>query len=125
MLYRSSDRAGNVEPARTAKVGIDTQRPTPVAASPASVKRGHVARLRYSVSDPRPGSPTASVTIRIRNAAGRLVRVAVLGRRGVDRSLRHRFRCTLRKGTYRFSVYATDAAGNVQTAAASNTLVVR
>jgi len=125
VLYRAIDRAGNVEPARTVKVGIDTQRPTPVAASPASVKRGHTATIRYSVSDARPGAPTAIVTIRIRTAAGRLVQKAVLARRDVNRPLRHRFLCTLRRGTYRFSVYATDAAGNAQTAAASSTLVVR
>ena len=42
-------------------------------------------------------------------------------------NVRHgaRFLCSLAKGKYRFVVYATDAAGNAQTAAAGNTLVVQ
>jgi hypothetical protein len=125
VLYRSTDKAGNVEKTRSVGVGVDTRRPTPLAASAAGVKRGHTATLRYSVSDPRPGAPSATVTIRIRNAAGRLVKRAVLRRRAVNRALRYRFVCALPRGSYRFSVYATDAAGNAQMAAASNTLSVR
>jgi hypothetical protein len=36
-----------------------------------------------------------------------------------------RFDCTLARGTYRFTVYATDLAGNTQAKAASNRLVVK
>ena len=36
-----------------------------------------------------------------------------------------RFTCKLARGTYRFTVYATDAAGNRQAKTASNKLVVR
>ena len=36
-----------------------------------------------------------------------------------------RFACRLAAGHYRFSIYATDAAGNVQSSVASNTLTVR
>ena len=125
VLYRSADKAGNLETTRTVKIGVDTQRPTPLAASAARVARGQTATLRYSVGDPRPGAPTARVTIRLRNESGRLVKKTVLARRAVNAALRYRFLCTLPAGTYRFSVYATDAAGNAQTAAASNTLTVR
>ncbi len=125
VLYRSIDKAGNTETARGVTVRVDTQRPTPRAAVPASVTRGRRATLRFSVADARPGAPTATVTIRIRTASGRLVKKAVLSRRPVNRGLRYRFECALPKGTYRFSVYATDGAGNVQTAAARNLLVVR
>jgi hypothetical protein len=36
-----------------------------------------------------------------------------------------RFYCTLPRGTYGYSVYATDAAGNTQSAVGSNTLTVK
>ena len=36
-----------------------------------------------------------------------------------------KFVCALKPGAYRFTVYATDRAGNVQVKMASNRLVVR
>jgi hypothetical protein len=46
-------------------------------------------------------------------------------RGAVGKSLRARFVCWLAKGSYRFIVSATDAAGNTQVAPASNRLRVR
>jgi hypothetical protein len=77
------------------------------------------------VSDPRPGSPTATVTIRIHNARGVLVKKVVLAGVRVDQTLSYGFTCRLPKGRYRFSVAATDAAGNPAHTVAANTLVVR
>jgi hypothetical protein len=65
------------------------------------------------------------VTIRIHNARGALVKKVVLADARVDRTLNYRFTCWLPKGSYRFSVAATDAAGNPAKAVAANTLVVR
>ena len=59
IAYRSVDDAGNLEVARSCCVRIDTRRPKPLANWAAAVRRGHTASLTYSVSDPRPGSPTA------------------------------------------------------------------
>ena len=42
----------------------------------------------------------------------------------VDSRLVATFTCHLARGCYRFFVYATDAAGNVQNVVASNTLQV-
>jgi hypothetical protein len=125
ILYRSTDNVGNVEKAHVCTVGIDTQRPTPLAPRSASVLRTHVATLHYQVEDPRPGSPTATVTIVVRNSRGAVVHRAVLPRRSVNSPLAYRFVCRLARGTYSFSVAATDAAGNRQTALAGNTLEVR
>jgi hypothetical protein len=61
----------------------------------------------------------------IRNRSGKVVKRLHLGARPVNTALTARFTCKLRAGTYRFSVRATDAAGNPQSAAASQRLTVR
>lgn len=43
--------------------------------------------------------------------------------RQVNTLLKYRFRCTLKKGSYRFYVYPTDAAGNSPSKVVSNLLV--
>jgi cytochrome c len=124
ILVRAADAAGNVAPARVVTVRIDTRKPQPRAAWAARVARGHRASLRFYVSDARPGSPSATVTVKVRTLAGRSVKTLVV-RGPVGRSLSARFVCWLARGSYRFSVYATDAAGNTQVSTASNRLRVR
>lgn len=123
--YRSADKAGNLERKRSCTVLIDTRRPTPVAKWPAQVLRGHRVTLRFSVSDPRPGSRTATVTLRFRDARGALVKKIVLPRCRVDATLTCGFVCRFAKGDYQVVVSATDAAGNRPTAAAVTSLLVR
>ncbi len=125
VLYRSADKVGNLEARRACKVRIDTRRPTPIAKWSAVAIGGGHATLRFYVDDPRPGSSTAAVTIRISNAHGRLVKKVVVAAVPVDSARDYDFICRLPKGTYRFAVAATDAAGNPSTAVAVNTLVVR
>ena len=124
ILYRSADKDGNIETANSCWVGIDTQAPTPIANWQASVLRGHVARLAYEINDPRPGSPTADVTIRVKSLSGRLCQTIALPRQPVDVRLEAHFLCRLARGEYRFFISATDAAGNVQTQVAVNALFV-
>ncbi len=121
---RSRDVFGNASTSSFV-VRLDTRRPTPKAPYAATVKRGSSCGLRYEVVDPTPGSPTAKVKIVILNAHGRQVWATTLGSRSVNKNLTCRFRCTLARGAYRFSVYATDAAGNTQTKVASNRLTVK
>jgi hypothetical protein len=123
ILVRAADAAGNVAPAHLVTVRIDTRKPQPRAAWAASVARGHRASLRFYVSDPRPGSPSATAIVKVRTLAGRSVKTLVV-RGPVGKSLSTRFVCWLAKGRYRFTVYATDAAGNTQVAPASNRLRV-
>jgi hypothetical protein len=125
ILYRSADRAGNVEHTRKCTVKIDTRRPTPVAKWAGAAVRGARTALRFSVGDPRPGSPTATVTIRIVDSRGRLAKKAVLAAVKVGTPRNYVFTCWLAGGRYRFFVYATDAAGNSQSRVADNRLVVR
>jgi hypothetical protein len=65
------------------------------------------------------------VTIRVVNRRDKLVKKAILAAIRVDSTQRYVFLCDLAKGAYRFTVAATDAAGNRGTAAATNVLVVR
>ena len=104
---------------------IDTSPPRPVASWAAAAVRGKTASLRYFIADRRPGSPSATVTIRVRTLAGRLVRKLIERDVAVNRRLVATFTCRLARGHYRFFVYATDAAGNRQTMVASNGLRVR
>jgi hypothetical protein len=125
VLYRSVDNVGNAAVAQSCVVDIDTRAPRPIANWAARVASGHTASLQYYVSDPRPGSPTATVTIRVRTLAGGLVRKLVERGVAVNQRLSAAFHCRLKQGQYRFYVYATDAAGNSQSQVASNRLTVR
>ncbi len=128
VLYRSVDLAGNTEIAKSCEVKIDTRRPTTKAPKEAYVARGQTVHLRYTVADPRPGSPTANVTITVQNGAGKVERTLTLRTAAVDKALTASFTVphTWKPGAYRFSVLATDQAGNTQTLpAAANKLIVR
>ena len=125
VVYRSVDVVGNVEARRFCRVLIDTRQPRPVANWRATARRGSDATLRYLIDDPRPGSPTATATIRIRDGHGALVKKAVLRAVRVDTRQSWTFACRLPRGTYRFTVTATDAAGNRGATSSSSTLVVR
>ena len=123
IAYRSTDAAGNVEAERSTVVRIDTTRPRPRAPRAASARRGSIASVRYRVSDI--DGVTADVTIKVRTLTGRTLWTLRRSARPVNQLLIARFRCRLPRGTYRFSVYATDAAGNRQSKVAVNRLVVR
>lgn len=124
ILYRSVDVAGNCEAVKVCTVGIDTAAPTPTAA-PATVVRGRTASLAYRVAETGPVPQTADVTITVRTAGGRLVKILTAKDVALNTGNAARFLCRLPTGRYRFSVAATDAAGNAQTSVASSTLTVR
>jgi hypothetical protein len=125
IAYHATDVAGNVEPSRTLTVHHDSSRPTTRAPRAAAVRRNHTAALKYEVRDAAPNAGTGTVVIVIKNRHGKVVKRLHLGTRPVNTALTARFTCKLRAGTYRFSVQATDAAGNTQAKAASQRLTVR
>jgi hypothetical protein len=124
--YRSADNAGNMEATKTRTVKIDTRGPTTAAPHPSTVVRGFWPALSYRANDLL--SWKAEITIRISDARGRTRRVIDLGWQRTNQT--HVtgmlvWRCRLPAGTYRYTVLATDLAGNKQTQAGSNKLIVR
>ncbi len=105
--------------------GIDTRKPSTQAPSSATGRRGRTATLKYQVLDPVPNGGTASVTIKVKNRANKVVKTLPLGVRNVNTRLTAKFKCTLARGSYTFYVYAKDAAGNQQVSPAHNKLTVR
>ena len=111
-------------------MGIDTAKPKTRATAAASARRGRSALLRYLVLDPVPNGGTATVTIKIKNPAGKVVATLRLGAKPVNTALplskSFKVPSTWRVGTYRYFVYATDKALNAQVLpVGSNKLVVR
>ena len=127
--YRSIDMAGNTEADKALMFGIDTVRPVTIAPSAASAVRGRTATLGYKVTDALPNAGTATVTIKLKNRAGALVKTLKLGVRTVNGATALRARFTVprawKAGTYKFYIYATDRAGNAQSKVGSNRLLVR
>ena len=124
--YRSTDAAGNVEDTKTCTVRIDAVRPT-TSGQAVTVKRGKKAVFKVKVTDKVSGNPPQTVTIKVRNAKGKLLKTLsgfgpVTSNATTSLGWPH---CKLAKGKYRYSVYATDAAGNRQSKAGGNRLVVK
>lgn len=110
---------------RSDDIFLDTRRPSTKAPYRASVRKGQYVRLSYKVLDALPNGGTAAVTIKVKTLGGVTKKTFKLGQRAVNKLLSHRFRCALARGTYRFHVYATDLAGNAQSAVGRNYLDVK
>jgi hypothetical protein len=109
-------------------IGLDTVRPVTKAPAAARARRGRLVTLRYRVVDPEPcGARARTVTIKVRDAAGNIVKRISLKNRPVNATLGASFTMpsTWRAGRYSFRVYAVDAAGNAQAAVGRNWLTVR
>jgi hypothetical protein len=103
---------------------VDVTAPITKALASVSVLRYRTATFKYRVEDVQ--SLLATVTIKIRNSHGSVVKTYSLGKRSVNKALAFKARISLRKGTYTWTVYAKDAAGNAQASpAGKRTLKVR
>jgi hypothetical protein len=122
--YRSTDNQGNVEATETCVVGIDTHKPF-TKASPATVVRGATAQLRCAVIDAAPCAGWASVVVLVKTIRGKVAYRLTYAHLHTGVWFYPKFRCTLGRSTYRYYVYAADAAGNKQSTVGSSTLVVR
>ena len=104
---------------------VDTVAPTTLAPSAASVVKGKKATLKYQVNDASPNLGTASAVIKIKNSAGKVVKTLKPTAAAVNAPQKASFTCKLAKGKYKFSVTATDAAGNRSSNTAVNKLTVK
>ncbi len=126
--YRSVDLGGNTEVPKTCQVKIDTTGPTTTAVSSVTVKKGKKATFRFSFTDLSPGSvalsPTATVKIVIKKGAVTKKTLNV-GVRDAGAALTYKWTCSLKAGKYKWSVLATDLAGNLQAVSGTKNLTVR
>ena len=124
VAFFAKDAAGNVEATRSVTVNLDLSKPRPQAPRAATARHKRTATLRYRIVDDTPNGGAATVTIVVKNSRGKTVKRLELGSRPVNQALKATFSCRLRPGDYRFRVSATDAAGNPQSAVASQRLRV-
>ena len=118
---RAIDRVGNRSaPQLIGNYKIDTTRPKP-SAEKVTVKRGETAILHYRIKDYSP----CAVRIVVKDARGHTAKTfAVKGARPGS-TLSVSFPCTLAKGIYDWSVYATDSVGYTQVKPGAGKLYVK
>jgi photosystem II stability/assembly factor-like uncharacterized protein len=127
LSFWAVDDRGLTAASRTIVVNVDTRRPGTTAPRSASAVRGRTAKLGYRIIESGHYAAHANVTIKVKNSAGKVVKTLSLRYRPVNTALTATFTVprTWKRGTYRFSIYATDVAGNTQAKVASNTLIVK
>jgi hypothetical protein len=115
--------AGVVSPQATAAVKIDKTGPV-TSTKAASGRKGLVIRLRYRAVDTM--SPQVkSIRVVIRNSKGKVVRtLRPTAAKNTATWYAIKWRPKYR-GTYRYSVYAKDLAGNAQSKRISSRIIVR
>jgi hypothetical protein len=103
----------------------DAQAPTSTTVEALKARRSQKVKLWMVVNDPEYSCGAAAVRVVIKNRGGRTV--ARVNGWGVPTNERTwiPYKCTLPRGTYRWSVQATDLTGRRQLKVESNKLVVR
>jgi hypothetical protein len=119
--YRSTDKDGNAEAEKTVTAQIDRSGPVAKALNIVRTRAGRKAVFRIEVDDL---TPTASVVIRVLKKASRRAKI-VVGDVATGQPFEFKWKCTVKPGTYRWKVYATDLAGNQQRVIGSKALIVR
>ena len=111
IAYRGTDNVGNVSES-SCTVRVDTQRPIVTASLLGLVKRGSVAAFKYKVVDKL--SPSATVTIMVRDLRGRVVATWPVGSVATGTAQSYQAKVTLDPGLYTVEYDAVDLAGNNQ-----------
>ena len=124
VIYWSTDAAGNEETHHSGHVNIDTGKPTAQVTKNVTVKKGKKVALPFKVSDPAPscGSATVTITVKLKK---QIVKTITIANVATNKAGSYTFKVTLKKGSYSWSVTATDIAGNAGTASAAKKLIVK
>ena len=101
---------------------LDTHGPV-TAAKRVSARRGAITTLRFKVKDGL--SSSAVVSLRIKDRAGKVVKVVDVGSRTTNEMQGKRIKVDLKRGRYTVKVLARDLAGNQQRRAVTSVLTVR
>jgi hypothetical protein len=110
--------------AAAADIFVDTVRPTPLALRDVVARRRGKVRLPFRVDDEQPCGPTCSAVVQVTTPGGRVLRTFVRRLLPVGQAASIAF-AGLGKGSYRYVVWARDAAGNPQASTGSARLTVR
>ena len=110
----------------SATVNIDTTQPTTDALNAVSVKRNKTAKLKFRITEPTNLSPTAQVVLKVKAVkGGRTVKTKTIPDATMNSVRMYSFKVTLKKGSYKWYVYATDLAGNTQANVANAKFTVK
>ena len=124
LQYRLDKPTGSVwSPTFKGTVTVDTHGPKTIAPYPLSCKRGGYATVSYQVDDT--ASPKADVSLRVTNSKGKTVSSASIGEQETGKLLTYLWKCNLGAGKYKYSILATDLAGNKASKAGKNALTVK
>jgi photosystem II stability/assembly factor-like uncharacterized protein len=102
----------------------DLIRPVTKAINAVTVKKGAKATMRYEVLDATPND-TEWVTIVVKTAKGKAVATWQVGNKAPNKVLTSKYKVTFKKGSYKWYVYAYDAAENSQSKIGSNKFTVK
>jgi len=115
VTYRSAAYSGDLV--------LDTHGPKTLAPYPLSCRKGGYATITYEADDAL--SPTADISLLVTNARGKKVTTVSLGEQQTGEVLRYLWKCPLAPGAYKYSIRATDLAGNEAAKVGKNRLTVR
>ena len=121
VTYHGVDKVGIKSADQTIVVKVASTHPT-VTAKNASVKKGHKATFKFTVTAV---TPTVQVYIQIRSKSGKTLSVHSYNNVAAGSQQSKAFRVNLPKGKYNIRIGAVDEAGNVQTRRGMATLTVR
>ena len=109
--YRGVDNVGLMSDVKTITVKVATT-PPKVSAKDATVKRGHKAKFRFTVTSVTPLA--SQVIIQIRTLGGRTVMTHTFDNVTANVQKSRSFKIDIKKGKYYIRIGAVDQAGNVQ-----------